>query len=69
MILTAVIKDENGASVGILVLNAKDFASGSRGYFGAGKIIVDGKRHQCQCQVIEIGSKIAAPAKIMEVEQ
>ena len=66
MILTVTIRTDDGESVGGLVLNAKDFASGSRGFFGTGKIIIGGKRFQAQCQVIEIGSKSAVYADIKE---
>ena len=57
MILTVTIRDDNGQSVGVLVLNPKDFTSGSRGFFGTGKVAIEGKRYQCQAQVVEIGSK------------
>ena len=62
MILTVTIRTDDGQSVGVLVLNPKDFASGSRGFFGTGKVQLEGKRYQCQAQVVEIGSKGAAPA-------
>ncbi|MBI2883075.1 MAG: hypothetical protein HYY11_04085, partial [Candidatus Methylomirabilis oxyfera] len=50
-------KDEDGQTLGKLVANEKTFASGSRGYFGQGKIEIDGKRYQAQVQLVEIGSK------------
>ena len=43
--------------VGELVANSKTFASGSTGFFGQGKMEIDGKRYQVQAQLVEIGSK------------
>ena len=62
MILTVTIRTDTGESIGVLVLNPKDFASGSRGFFGTGKVQLEGKRYQCQAQVVEIGSKGTTPA-------
>lgn len=56
-ILQAIIKTADGDALGLLVLTEKAFKSGSRGYHGQGKIDIDGKRYQCQCQLVEIGSK------------
>jgi len=63
MILTVTIRDDNGQSVGVLVLQPKAFASGSRGYFGTGKLQLEGKRYQGQVQLVEIGSKGAGVAE------
>ncbi|MBI2953038.1 MAG: hypothetical protein HYY30_01900 [Chloroflexi bacterium] len=57
MIIDAILKDENGQTLGKIVANAKTFSSGSRGYYGQSKIEIDGKRYQCQVQLVEIGSK------------
>ena len=54
MFLTATIRDDNGESVGIIVLTSKTFRSGSVGYHGQGKLLINGKRHQAQCQAVEI---------------
>jgi hypothetical protein len=62
MILTVTIRNDQGEALGVLVLNPKAFASGSRGYHGVGKAEIAGKRYQCQAQVVEIGSKAVAPA-------
>ncbi len=52
----------DGQTVGILLLNEKQFSTGSRGFYGQGKIeLVGGKRYQSQCQMVEIGSKQAKP--------
>jgi hypothetical protein len=40
-----------------LSANAKEFKTGSRGFYGQGKIEIDGKRYQVQIQLVEIGSK------------
>lgn len=56
--LTAAIRNEqDGEVVGVLVAKPKDFATGSRGYHGQGKIEIGGKRYQAQLQMVEIGSK------------
>ncbi len=57
MILTNLIKDENGQTIDALMLKQKDFSSGSKGYFGQGKLELEGKRYQAQVQLVEIGSK------------
>ena len=36
---------------------SKPFSSGAAGYFAAGKVVIDGKRYQVSCSVVEIGSK------------
>ena len=43
--------------VGSLTAPEKLFKTGSRGYFGMGKIQIGEKRYQVQVQVVEIGSK------------
>lgn len=35
----------------------KAFKTGSVGYFGVGKIALNGKKYQAQVQLVEIGSK------------
>lgn len=39
------------------ILDKKDFKTGSRGYYGTGKMVAAGKRYQIGIQVVEIGSK------------
>ena len=55
--LTVEIRTLSGESVGVLVLKPKTFASGKVGYFAQGKIELDGKRYQSQCQMVEIAAK------------
>ena len=43
--------------VGMLTAEAKVFKTGSRGFFGMGKIQIGEKRYQVQVQLVEIGSK------------
>ena len=56
MIIT--IKDDDGKTVGSLIANSKVFKTDSKGFFGVGKVEIDGKRYQCQVQMVEIGSKL-----------
>lgn len=48
---------ENDKVVGMLNADAKNFKTGSRGFFGMGKIQIGEKRYQVQVQLVEIGSK------------
>lgn len=48
---------ENDNVVGMLTAAEKLFKTGSRGYFGMGKIQIGEKRYQVQVQLVEIGSK------------
>lgn len=48
---------QNGQAVGMLSAPEKVFKTGSKGFFGMGKIEIGGKRYQVQIQLIEIGSK------------
>ena len=48
---------ENDKVVGMLTAAEKLFKTGSRGFFGMGKIQIGEKRYQVQVQLVEIGSK------------
>jgi len=48
---------ENEVTVGLLTATEKLFKTGSRGFFGMGKIQIGEKRYQVQVQLVEIGSK------------
>ena len=39
------------------IIDKKDFKTGSKGYYGTGKMVAGGKRYQIGIQVVEIGSK------------
>jgi len=54
--ITIEIKKDNQA-VGIMTAAEKVFKTGSRGFFGMGKLQIDEKRYQVQVQLVEIGSK------------
>lgn len=48
---------ENDKVVGLLTAAEKLFKTGSKGFFGMGKIQIGEKRYQVQVQLVEIGSK------------
>jgi len=54
--ITIEIKHDNQVT-GILMATTKTFKTGSKGYFGMGKIQMGEKRYQVQVQLVEIGSK------------
>ena len=39
------------------ILDKKDFKTGSKGYYGVGKMVAGGKKYQVNVQIVEIGSK------------
>ena len=39
------------------ILDKKDFKTGSKGFYGQGKMVAGGKKYQVQIQCVEIGSK------------
>lgn len=55
--MIAVEIKENDKTVGLLTATEKAFKTGSRGYFGTGKVQIGEKRYQVQIQLVEIGSK------------
>ena len=61
--LTCAIRTLDGQTIGVLVLQPKAFASGKAGFFGQGKLEVDGVRYQCQTQMVAIGEK--APVQVV----
>ena len=61
------IKD-NGTLVGEVSAPEKLFKTGSRGFFGMGKIQIGEKRYQVQVQLVEIGSKPTAEEKALREE-
>jgi hypothetical protein len=54
--ITVQIK-EGEKEVGVLLAAEKVFKTGSKGFFGMGKIAIGEKRYQVQVQLVEIGSK------------
>jgi hypothetical protein len=59
---------ENDKVVGMLTAEEKAFKTGSRGYFGMGKIQIGEKRYQVQVQLVEIGSKPKPEEKALRNE-
>lgn len=59
------IKD-NEKVVGMLTAEDKVFKTGSRGFFGMGKIQIGEKRYQVQVQLVEIGSKPKPEEKALQ---
>lgn len=57
---------ENDKVVAMLAAQEKTFKTGSRGYFGMGKIEINGKRYQVQVQMVEIGSKPKMEEKVLK---
>jgi hypothetical protein len=55
--ITVEFKSGIGETIGMIVAEVKDFKTGSRGFFGTGKIVINDKRYQTQVQLVEIGSK------------
>lgn len=57
------MSDVNMASIQLngdkqnFILDKKDFKTGSKGYYGQGKMVAGGKKYQINIQVVEIGSK------------
>jgi hypothetical protein len=57
MFIVAELKTDSGQLVSVITVPPKEFKTGSRGFFGNGKVELDGKRYQVQIQLVEIGSK------------
>jgi hypothetical protein len=63
MFIVAELKTDAGQLVTVITVPPKEFKTGSRGFFGNGKVELDGKRYQVQIQMVEIGSKKEAETK------
>jgi len=63
MVIIAELKSDEGKVLGTLTATQKEFKTGSRGFYGQGKLEIDGKRYQVQLQCVEIGSKKPAEEK------
>jgi hypothetical protein len=57
MTIIAEIKTDDGRVLTTMTLPARDFKTGSRGFYANGKLEIEGKRYQVQIQLVEIGSK------------
>ncbi len=40
-----------------MAVTAKEFKTGSKGFYAYGKTVIDGKMYQVSCTIVEIGSK------------
>ena len=70
MVLTCEIRTLTGESLGVILLNEKEFKSGKSGWFGTAKVVIDGIRYQTQAQLVRIAgqddpeaSEAAGPAE------
>jgi hypothetical protein len=63
MFVIAELKTDEGKPLAIFTVSPKEFKTGSKGFYANGKTEIDGKRYQVQIQLVEIGSKLAAPDK------
>jgi hypothetical protein len=63
MNIIAELKSDDGKLLGMMMISPKQFKTGSRGFYGNGKLEIDGKRYQTQIQLVEIGSKAATEEK------
>jgi hypothetical protein len=52
-----VFADTEGKAIDMLSASFKNFKSGSHGFYAGGKIVLDGKRYQVSCSIVEVGSK------------
>ena len=66
VMLTATIRDDVGAPLGILVLREKVFSTGRTGWYGQGRVTVDGRVCQCQAQCVILIRNDAAAADASE---
>jgi len=54
--MNAVVRDDMNQTLQVVDLQAKNFKTGSRGFYGNGKLSVNGKRYQVSCLLVEIGN-------------
>jgi hypothetical protein len=66
MVLTAEIKTDDGQTIGTLLLDPKKFKTGNTGFFAQGKLVIEGKRYQVQCQAVLIKGQAAEPERSVE---
>jgi hypothetical protein len=54
--LTIDVRNAEGTVIGTMYADEKEFKTGSKGYWAGGKLVVDGKKYQASCTLVEIGS-------------
>lgn len=59
MAVLVTIKDPTGNVAGELLATDKTFRTGSRGFYGCGKVMPDGRKYQAQVQLVLVGSRKA----------
>jgi len=55
--MEAVIRDDQGQIRQVTRLDPKNFKTGSKGFYGNGKVNLNGGRYQINFMLVEIGSK------------
>ncbi len=55
--IVARLEKEDGKLLNVTTLMPKQFRTGSKGYYGQGQLVLDGKRYQLNLQMVEIGSR------------
>lgn len=55
--MECIVRDDAGQIRQVIALESKNFKTGSKGYYGNGKIALNGKRFQGNFMLVEIGSK------------
>ena len=55
--IIARLEKEDGKLLTVTTLMPKQFKTGSKGFYGQGQVVVDGKRYQMNFQMVEIGSR------------
>jgi len=46
-----------GTMLGVVNAIPKQFKTGSTGFYGNGKLVINGEKYQCQVQIVKVGSK------------
>ena len=55
--IIARLEKEDGTLLTITTMVPKQFKTGSKGFYGQGQFVLDGKRYQLNFQAVEIGSR------------
>lgn len=54
--MNVIVRDDMNQTLQVVDLQAKNFKTGSRGFYGNAKLSINGKRYQVNCLLVEIGS-------------
>ena len=55
--IIARLETEDGKLINVITLVPNQFKTGSKGFVALGQVVIDGKRHQINFQLVEVGSK------------